>query len=247
MKILLTNDDGIFAEGLLALYNELVKIGDVTVVAPADVKSGTGHSITFSQPLFCDKVTVNGLTGYSVYGSPADCVKLALNELVPGGVDLVVSGMNAGANVGINVYYSGTVAAAMEAAFYHVPAVAMSMAWENPAPQFEKGAAYCSDILKKLIGSIGNEVININIPKLSYGEPKGVKVVPQSTEGFAEHYVKQKNEKDQTVYMLSGGTHREEAIETDTICLVQGFITVTALHYNMTHFEKTRELNLIKW
>jgi 5'-nucleotidase len=246
MKILLTNDDGIFAPGLAALYRELVKFGDVTVVAPADVKSGAGHSITFNSPLVCNRVKVNGLEGYSVCGSPADCVKLALNELISEPVNLVVSGMNYGANVGINVYYSGTVAAAMEAAFYHVPAVAMSLAWEEPV-QFEKGASMCAAVLKKILPAVGSEVINVNIPRLSLGEPKGVMVVPQSTEGFAEHYITKKDDKEQTVYQLAGGIHRQEEALTDTICLADGYITVTALHYNMTHFEKTRELKLIDW
>src|SRR5512140_3869418 len=174
MKILLTNDDGIFAPGLAAVYKELVKLGDVTVVAPAETMSGAGHSVTFYQPLVCNHVDVNGqFSGYSVFGSPADCVKLALNEFVKGPVDLVVSGMNAGANVGINVYYSGTVAAAMEAAFYRVPAVAVSLAMDEP-PHFESGAKYCLDVIKNILPALGNEVVNINIPRLSYGKPRGV-------------------------------------------------------------------------
>ena len=247
MRILLTNDDGIFAPGLAAIYKELVKLGDVTVVAPSETRSGAGHSVTFYQPLVCNHVDVNGqFSGYSVFGSPADCVKLALNEFIKGPVDLVVSGMNAGANVGINVYYSGTVAAAMEAAFYRIPAVAMSLAMDDPL-DFEQGARYCIEILKKLLPIVGHEVTNINIPRLSHGKPKGVRVVPQSTQGFAEHYIRQKNELNQIVYQLAGGLHRQEEEITDTIALADGYITVTALHYNMTHFEKTRELNLIQW
>jgi 5'-nucleotidase len=247
MKILLTNDDGIFAPGLVALYKELVKLGEVTVVAPAETKSGVGHSVTFYEPLVCNHVDVNGqFEGYSVFGSPADCVKLALNEFTKGPVDLVVSGMNAGANVGINVYYSGTVAAAMEAAFYRIPAVAMSLTMDNPM-DFEQGARYCVQVLKKLVPTAGYEVINVNIPRLSLGKPKGIRVVPQSTQGFAEHYIRQKNELNQIVYQLAGGAHRQEEEITDTIALADGYITVTALHYNMTHFEKTKELNGIKW
>ncbi len=129
MQILLTNDDGIFAPGLAALYKELVKMGDVTVVAPADSRSGASHSITFSRPLVCNKVDINGqFTGFSIQGSPADCVKLAVMQLHEGPIDLLVAGINNGANAGINVYYSGTVAAAMEGAFLKIPAVAMSLA-----------------------------------------------------------------------------------------------------------------------
>ena len=151
MQILLTNDDGIFAPGLAAIYKELVKIGDVTVAAPTDSQSGTSHSITFHQPLVCNKIDINGqFTGYSIKGSPADCVKLAVMQLHKGPIDLLVSGINHGANAGINVYYSGTVAAAMEGAFLEIPAVAMSLSFEEHM-DFEKAAHYCIKILKQLM------------------------------------------------------------------------------------------------
>jgi 5'-nucleotidase len=128
MNILLTNDDGIFAPGLAAIYKELIDIGSVTVIAPSDSRSGASHSITFSGPLVCNKVDINGqFIGFSVDGSPADCVKLAVMQLHPEPIDLLVAGINNGANAGINVYYSGTVAAAMEGAFLKIPAVAMSL------------------------------------------------------------------------------------------------------------------------
>jgi len=127
MQILLTNDDGIFAPGLAAIYKELVKIGNVTVVAPADSKSGASHSITYTQPLVCKRIEIEGeFSGFSVQGSPADCVKLAYMQLCQKPIELVVAGINRGANAGINVFYSGTVAAAMEAAFLQIPAVAMT-------------------------------------------------------------------------------------------------------------------------
>lgn len=247
MKILLTNDDGIFAPGLAAIYKELTKIGNVTVVAPADSRSGASHSVTFTQPLVCNKVDINGqFTGFSVQGSPADCVKLACMELHEGPIDLLVAGINCGANVGINVYYSGTVAAAMEGAFLKIPSVAMSLAFEDQM-DFEKAAKYCAKVLDKFMPVRSGEVININIPQLSKGEPKGIRVVPQSTEGLYEHYVRQKNEQGQTVFQLAGGTHRAEELPTDTSSLVEGFITITALAPDMTNHKKTCELQQIKW
>ncbi len=245
MQILLTNDDGIFAPGLAAIYKELVKIGDVTVVAPADSRSGTSHSVTLKKPLVCNKVDINGqFTGFSVQGSPADCVKLAVMQLHEGPIDLLVAGINNGANAGINVYYSGTVAAAMEAAFLKIPAVAMSLASEEQM-NFEKAARYCVKILKKLMPLKSGEVININIPQLSKGEPKGIRVVPQSTEGFHEHYIRQKNEQGQTTFQLAGGLHRAEQTPTDTTSLAEGFMTITALAPDMTNHEKTRQLKLV--
>ena len=242
MKILLTNDDGIFAPGLAAIYKELVKIGDVTVVAPADSRSGASHSVTFRQPLVCNKVDINGqFTGFSVQGSPADCVKLAVMQLHDGPIDLIVAGINNGANAGINVYYSGTVAAAMEGAFLKVPAVAMSVAAEE-SMDFEKAAGYCAKILKKLMPVKNDGVININIPQLSKGEPKGVRVVPQSSKGFDEHYIRKKNEYGQTVFQLAGGQHRADGSPTDTTSLEEGFITITALAPDMTNHKKTQQL-----
>ena len=247
MQILLTNDDGIFAPGLAAIYKELVKIGDVMVVAPADSRSGASHSITFAQPLVCNKVDItNRFTGFSVQGSPADCVKLAVMQLCDKPIDLLVAGINNGANAGINIYYSGTVAAAMEGAFLKIPAVAMSLAAEEKM-DFEKAAKHCAKILKKLMPLKSGEVININIPQLSKGEPRGIRVVPQSTEGFHEYYIRQKNEQGQTVFQLAGGLHRDEQSPTDTTSLADGFITITALAPGMTHHEKTRELKQIKW
>jgi 5'-nucleotidase len=247
MQILLTNDDGIFAPGLAAIYKELVKIGDVMVVAPADSRSGTSHSVTFAQPLVCNKVDINGqFTGFSVQGSPADCVKLACMQLHKAPIDLLVAGINKGANAGINVYYSGTVAAAMEAAFLKIGSAAMSLAAEENM-DFETAAKYCVQILKKIIPLESSEVININIPWLSKGPPKGIRVVPQSTEGFHERYISQKNEQGQTVFQLNGGPHRDEHSPTDTTSLAEGFITVTALTPDMTNHEKTRQLAQQQW
>ncbi len=247
MKILLTNDDGIFAPGLAAIYKELVKMGDVMVVAPAESRSGASHSVTFHEPLVCNKVNINGLfSGFSVQGSPADCVKLAVMQLNKGHIDLLVAGINNGANAGINVYYSGTVAAAMEGAFLKIPAVAMSLACDE-FMDFENAAKYCAKILEKLMPLESGCVINVNIPQLSRGRPRGVKVVPQSSKGFDESYIPQKNEQGQTVYKLAGGPHRPDETPTDSTSLAEGFITITALAPDMTDQQKTRKLLEIKW
>jgi 5'-nucleotidase len=247
MQILLTNDDGIFAPGLAAMYKELVQFGDVTVVAPADSRSGASHSITFSKPLVCNKVDINGrFTGYSVQGSPADCVKLAVMQLHKGPIDLLVAGINNGANAGINVYYSGTVAAAMEGALLGIPAVAMSVATEEQV-NYEEAATYCARILKSLLPLKAGHVVNVNLPQLSKGEPKGIRVVPQSNSGFDEYYLEQINEHGQTVFKLAGKPHPPGEIPTDTSSLVEGYITITALAPDMTDYGKTKQLQQIDW
>ena len=128
MRILLTNDDGLFAPGLAALHRSLLPLGEVSVVAPELAQSASGHALTIRQALLCQEHQLNqDFTGWAVNGRPADCVKLAIRELLDDPPELVVSGLNAGANVGINVIYSGTVAAAVEAAFFRIPAVAFSL------------------------------------------------------------------------------------------------------------------------
>ena len=242
MKILLTNDDGIFAPGLAAIYKELIKIGQVFVVAPADSRSGASHSVTFLSPLLCNKVNINDLfTGYSVKGSPADCVKLAVLQLHKEPIDLVVSGINSGANAGINVYYSGTVAAAMEGAFLQIPSVALSLSFEEPM-DYEIGAKYFVKVIQKLMPMKKGEMVNINLPHLSKGKPKGIKSVPQSSNGFDEYYVRQENELGQTEFLLAGKSHLNDESPTDIGALEEGYITVTALTPDMTHESNTKKL-----
>ncbi|MBN1508923.1 MAG: 5'/3'-nucleotidase SurE [Sedimentisphaerales bacterium] len=242
MRILLTNDDGIFAPGLAAIYRRLIELGEVSVVAPTDGWSGASHSITFFEPLACSKADINGLfCGFGVRGSPADCVKLACMQLLDGPVDLVVAGINHGANVGINVYYSGTVAAAMEAAFLRIPSVAISVSSE-PQMDFERAAGYAFDVLKRLLPLHSGDVVNVNIPALSRGEPRGVRVVPQATSGFHEHYILQKSGDSEAIFQLAGGAHRDEKLPADTTALAEGFITVTPLLPDMTDHRKTDAL-----
>jgi len=242
MRILLTNDDGIFAPGLAALYRRLRDLGEVTVVAPTESWSGAGHSITFHEPLACAKVEIGGLfTGFGVQGSPADCVKLASMQLHDGPIDLVVAGINYGANVGINVYYSGTVAAAMEAAFLRIPSAAISVAAEEDT-DFERAAEYGVAVLQKLLPLRPGEVMNINVPQLSRGRPRGVRVVPQATSGFHEYYIPHRNGDREFAFQLAGGMHREEKNPADTTALADGYITVTALRPDMTDHEKTAAL-----
>jgi len=231
----------------MVIYKKLVAIGDVLVVAPSVGQSGSGHSITFAEPLMCNKVNVNEqFTGYSVAGSPADCVKLAVMQFCAEPIDLVVSGVNSGANVGINVYYSGTVAAAMEAAFFKIPAVAMSLARDEQM-DFDVAAEFCMNILNKLLPLESGKVININVPQQSRGRPAGIKVVPQSTEAFDEEYLPQKDDRGRTAYQLTGGLHKPEETTTDTIALAEGFITITALQPGMTHYEETEKLKALEW
>lgn len=242
MHILLTNDDGITAPGLLALYDELQSLGDITVVAPDSEKSAAAHSLTL-RPIHCEKVNVdNKFHGYAVSGSPADCVKLALLEVCKDTVDLVVSGMNLGANVGVNICYSGTVAAALEAGLAGIPAFAVSTAWEENA-DFPLACRYALGVIRDLLPGHKNGVININVPRLSHGKPKGVRIAPQSGKGFNEFFALHSRQGDRHIYQINGGGHKDDpSLITDTNLLHEGYITVCALHSDFTDYERNRRL-----
>jgi 5'-nucleotidase len=185
---------------------------------------------------------VNGLfSGYSIEGSPADCVKLAVMQLCKHTIDLLVAGINNGANAGINVYYSGTVAAAMEGVLLGIPSVAMSVAAEERM-DYTSAAGYCMQVLKELIPIEKGAVMNINVPRLSQGKPKGIKVVPQSNKAFDERYVPQTDEKGRTVFQLAGEPHPLEDPQADIVALMEGYVSVTALAPDMTDYEKTEHI-----
>src|SRR5438552_7987425 len=154
VRILLTNDDGVYAPGLRALRLELQKLGEVIVVAPATEQSAVGHSITLLTPLLVQEVLdeQSRFLGWAVEGRPADCVKLALLELLPEPPDLIVSGMNAGSNAGINVLYSGTVAAAIEGAFYRQTSIAVSLEYTKPKPlDYPRAARYARQVIEQIL------------------------------------------------------------------------------------------------
>src|ERR1700720_4147253 len=171
MQILLTNDDGVFAPGLRALRKELMRLGEVTVVAPAMEQSGVAHSITLLTPLVVKRVEdVDGTTlGWKVEGSPADSVKLGICELMSRPPDLIISGINSGSNAGINVLYSGTVAAAIEGAFFKITSIAVSLEYTKPgAVNFPLAAGLARGVIEQIAAhrpSAGT-LFNVNIPSL---------------------------------------------------------------------------------
>src|SRR3982750_2025916 len=171
MRILLTNDDGIYAPGLQALRKELLALGDVVVCAPATEQSAAGHSVTLLWPLIVQEVFDDDkrFLGWAVEGRPADCVKLALVELLPEPPDLIVSGLNAGANAGINVLYSGTVAAAIEGAFFRRTSIAVSLEYSKPRPlNFPRAAELARQTIEQIIAHDvpQGSLFNVNIPSL---------------------------------------------------------------------------------
>jgi 5'-nucleotidase len=250
LRVLLTNDDGVYAPGLQALRRELLKLGDVTVVAPAGEQSAVGHSITLLTPLIVQEVLDENQRpmGWAVEGRPADCVKLALRELLPEQPDLIVSGLNAGSNAGINVLYSGTVAAAIEGAFFRRPSIAVSLEYSKPQPlNFPHAAAIARTVIAQIIehAPSGSALFNVNIPSLEKGPVRGIRVVPQNIAAYFEKFDRRVDPRGR-IYFWSSPTFTcpEPQPETDVIAMAEGYVTVTPLQFDLTDavmLEKMKE------
>jgi 5'-nucleotidase len=251
MRILLSNDDGILAPGLAALYHAVKDLGEVTVVAPDSPRSAAGHSITIRRPLTVREVHVQGgdFRGLSVDGSPADCVRLAIFELLGEMPDLVLSGINAGANVGIHVFYSGTVAAAAEGSMFGVPAVALSAKVSEGEIDFEWAAEHCRAALEVILdkGLVRGDLVNVNVPSSGVGRPRGLKVVPQSTVELRDIYRKVHDRDGVQTYEIVDFSFLPGEAETDVAALDEGYMTVTPLHVNMTAVAKLPALRDLPW
>lgn len=253
MKILLTNDDGIYAPGLQALRRELLSLGEVVVVAPATEQSAAAHSVTLLNPLIIQEVLDEHkrFLGWAVEGRPADCVKLALVELLKDPPDLIVSGLNAGSNAGINVLYSGTVAAAIEGAFFRKTAIAISQASGRPKPiDFQAAAKIARRVIDRILESnpTSGSLFNVNLPKQELGTPKGLKVLPQNVAIYHESFVKNTDPRGRTYYWL-GNDYSCPAPHphSDEDALAEGFVTLTPLQFDLTDHVKLAEMNQRKW
>ena len=237
VQILLTNDDGIYAPGLAALERELKGLGDVCLVAPATEQSGVGHSITFLSPLICKEVFEGQQQrGWAVEGSPADCVKLGVFEFSPHRPDLVVSGVNGGLNAGINVLYSGTVAAAIEGAFFGITSVAISLEYDEHA-DFDAAARLGRRVIEQILEQKGPtpELYNLNIPTAAITSPRGVRIVPMGVGRYKEHFVKRSDPRGRSYYWAAGKPPLlDAAIESDLTALAEGYVTLTPLQFDMT-------------
>ena len=253
MLILLTNDDGILAPGLLAMYRELTALGEVHVVAPDTVQSATGHGITVATPILTHPVTLeDGFAGTAVGGRPADCVKLAVAKLLPRMPDLVVSGINSGANVGINVIYSGTVAAAIEAAFLGLPAIAVSLYLRNDKPiDYARTARLAMGPIRQILdaGLHGGQVVSMNLPPLHPTEqPTGVRVVRQCTRAWVDTYDQRRDPRGRVYFWNSSiFTLGNTEDDSDVAALRDGYITLTPLHFDLTHYPMLHEWQGREW
>ncbi|UCG64822.1 MAG: 5'/3'-nucleotidase SurE [Deltaproteobacteria bacterium] len=245
MRILLTNDDGILAEGLIALYEELKDDFELSIVAPETEMSAVGHAITLSNPLRVRRFKRNGtFFGYGVSGTPADCVKIGVQEILQQRPDMILSGINLGSNVGINLLYSGTVSAATEGAFLGIPSVAISLNTKND-PDFGFAAKFSRRMIQivKENGLREGTALNVNIPAVPEDQIKGVSVTTQDLVRHKDIYEKRKDPRGNVYYWLAGETPVEDSIpDTDLMALRENRITITPISFDLTDVKEVKRL-----
>ncbi|MDB9824061.1 5'/3'-nucleotidase SurE [Flavobacteriaceae bacterium] len=246
--ILVTNDDGITAPGIRALIDVMNTIGDVVVVAPDSPQSGMGHAITLDSTLYCTEITVDKgpQKEYQCSGTPADCVKLAVNELMSRKPDLCVSGINHGSNSSINVIYSGTMSAAIEAGIEGVPAIGFSLLDYRWTADFEPLKPYIEKITRNALkNSIPSDVVlNVNFPLLPKKEIKGIKICRQAKAHWVEKFDKRQSPMGKDYYWLTGEfINEDKGDDTDEAALAQGYISVVPTQFDLTAHHAIQKLN----
>jgi 5'-nucleotidase len=253
LKILISNDDGIFALGVRALANTLAQAGhQVTVVCPDQERSATGHGLTLHQPIRAENINSifhPQVTAWSCSGTPSDCVKFALSAVLENHPDLVLAGINHGANLGTDILYSGTVSAAMEGLLEGIPSIAFSLN-SFVAKDFTIAAAIALDLVNQLSQLDHSPVLlNVNIPHLPREEIKGMMITPLGVRRYTETFQKRFDPRGRSYYWLAGEAVEEleqprlpTAILTDVQAIQQNYITITPLQYNLTDFA-----NLNSW
>jgi 5'-nucleotidase len=242
MKILISNDDGVHAPGLAALAGALDKVADITVVAPDRNRSGVSNSLTLENPLRV-VTAVNGF--YSVNGTPTDCVHLAVTGLLKEMPDMVVSGINEGSNLSDDVLYSGTVAAATEGRFLGVPSVAISLA--GPRCEHYDTAALIAKTLVELLRKqplTADTVLNVNVPDVPFSELRGIQVTRLGTRHIAEPTIKALDPRGRKIYWVGQpGPEQDAGPGTDFYAVNTGYVSITPLHFDLTHYKVLDELS----
>ncbi len=250
MRILITNDDGILAPGIHALYEAVRDLGTVDVVAPETTQSAVGHAISVLTPMLVQRVHVaSAFHGWSVDGRPADCVKLAMLELLEQRPDFCLSGINSGANTAINVLYSGTVAGAAEAAFFGVPSIAFSLELSKEL-DFARAGRVAREIFLRFAANNPQPgtCLNVNIPALDEGWPRGVRVCTQGSASMRDVYRRQQDEQGRWIYWLDGSMPESDQSQTsDLIAIRERYVSITPLRFDMTNHGQLDEVAAWRW
>ena len=246
--ILVTNDDGINAPGIRTLIDIMNTIGDVVVVAPDSPQSGMGHAITLDATLYVERVNINNKKNleYSCSGTPADCVKLGIKEVLNRRPDICVSGINHGSNSSINVIYSGTMSAAVEAGIEGIPAIGFSLLDYSWNANFEASKKYVKSITENVLkhGLANGVVLNVNIPNVSEKDIKGVKICRQAKANWEEEFDKRKSPQGRDYYWLSGKfVNLDHGEDTDEWALANNYVSVVPVQIDLTAHHCIQNLN----
>ena len=249
---MISNDDGVEAKGLKCLINAAREFGEVVVAAPAEAMSGMSHAITIKTPLRVKKIVKEeGLTVFACQGTPVDCVKMALNQLLDRKPDIILSGINHGSNASSSVVYSGTMAVAIEGAINDIPSVGFSLLDFNPDADFQASGKIVTKILKNIVdnGMEKGICLNVNIPAIPYSELKGIKVCRQTKGVWKEEFDKRIDPHNGEYYWLTGSFYNQEedADDTDEYALKHGFVSIVPVNIDLTSYKsmaKLREWNL---
>ena len=246
--ILVTNDDGIVAPGIRALISVMSELGTVVVVAPDKPQSAMGHAITINSTLFINKVSAENavVSEYSCSGTPVDCVKLAVNEILHRKPDLCVSGVNHGSNSSINVIYSGTMSAAVEAGIEGIPAIGFSLLDYDWNADFDAIKSSIRKITLEVLekGLPENVVLNVSFPKLKEQEIKGIRICRQAKAIWMEKFDKRITPQGKDYYWLTGEfVNQDKGEDTDEWALENGFISVVPVQFDLTAHHAIQQLN----
>ena len=246
--ILVTNDDGISAPGIRALIAVMQELGDVVVVAPDSPQSAMGHAITINSTLHLNKISNNeaSVTEYSCSGTPADCVKMAVKEILKQKPDLCVSGVNHGSNSSINVIYSGTMSAAVEAGIEGIPAIGFSLLDYNWDADFESAKPFIKNIAAQVLknGLPDGTVLNVNLPKLKTHEIKGIKICRQAKANWEEKFDKRVTPFGKEYYWLTGEfINLDKGTDTDEWALANNYISIVPVQFDLTAHHAIQTLN----
>lgn len=238
-QILVVNDDGVTAPGIKALIEAVLPLGDVFVVAPDSPQSGMGHAITLNKPLRLAEVHLfDGVVkAFQCNGTPVDCVKIAVDKVLHRKPDLCVSGINHGSNSSVNILYSGTMSAAVEAGLEGIPSVGFSLCNFSWEADFSAAKKYVNLIAKEILnnGLPKNTLLNVNIPKLSDEEIKGVKICRQANAKWEEEYVERQDPFGRNYYWLTGQfVNHDKGTDTDEWALANGYISIVPVQFDLT-------------
>ncbi|WP_294347889.1 5'/3'-nucleotidase SurE [Prosthecochloris sp.] len=248
-SILVCNDDGIDGEGLHVLAASMKKIGDVTVVAPSEPRSGMGHAMTLGVPLRIKQYTRNSrFFGYTVSGTPVDCIKVALSHILSEKPDIIVSGINYGSNTATNTLYSGTVGAALEGVIQRIPSIAFSLTtYENA--DFTYAGKFARKLVRKVLrqGLPADTVLSVNIPNIPEQEIQGVKVTAQGTSRWAENTIERDDMYGNPYYWLSGKLQLlDDDLSYDEYAVRENYIAVTPISIDMTNHDALQDIRCWK-